>query len=579
MGVKGLLSHFGVSVTRSRHIFRGAKNGEDARLPLVFDEAMLFILLFHEWQKLSKCAGNSPGLGYRPSHGGWVTQFRAFAVAYLRCLVHKLGCILVWVRDGAVNSGVPYISGKRVDFLQWACSVVDDLIRGEGPSISSRSTAVDIAVELYLSKEEAVWKVADYAVSQAWLDAELGDECCIVEAPADRADAEAWRQGRRLAHQYKTSAFVVSSDTDMLIFGKKADGDAFEVGAVVLDLSDDYRFESKNLKHPGACSGTNAKKSTRGAKWSCDLSSDPNSLFFTYCTSTEVSRALQVKPSLLPLAAACLGNDYSPYDFTVALNSNLLSRHFEDPVVARAFKGLSASDSQERRRVSQLQQQRRVTRKEMCHYGEFCRRVECTRAHPGKGNMRCRAEGDAGGRGRCANPDCRYRHERPMAYCLDPSLLSDELGIVLTGNERATFDTWKEAVDTVDELKSEQNPDIGRSGSFGFGLKFSSRLRRRAFKKFSQWLSKDVCGILGNDVLDKLAENNSRRRNEGCDIDEARSNASIAGVPLANHGALIKKICGWIDGTTEEMESFVFAVTHYDLLPLDEEPAPVEVNA
>lgn len=473
MGIPGMLSYLNdkhdVFKRKSYRLQAKGGNGLEGDCRdgpcIIFDSAVLPLLIYREWERYSKRSGLEY-LGYMVERGGWETQFRAFAARFVKELATTYQCTVVWVLDGGVNKKPSARSDRIFETLNMDCAEADKMVECEQAGVASTCT-VAMTRELRRSSYE----FETYAVTQAIVDIAVGplaNEVLLIEAAANCTDGKVWRQAENLHNRFngERKTFIVSCDTDMLFFGDTSP----DIGVVLLQLGSTDERSSQN-------------RVSKGADWSCDVHGIVSSKFlrFTYCNIAEdiagAHGALGVEACALPVLATLLGSDLCAceadiYDFTVAVKSALLNKHFADPEVTKAFKTLNIKERHEqeaaRRRRKNGQSDIRG-----CKFGKNCRRPECALSHPKEGNMFCTRESE---NGRCLQPRCHFRHAKPIAFGIRPSFFQK---FRFPCPAQGVFDTWGQAVQALLEIQEEQkkeNHGVGINIRLGLDLECSGAL-------------------------------------------------------------------------------------------------------
>ena len=514
-------------------------------LGLVFDSRCLAELLLQEWAKLRR----AHPLRFDPARGGWVTQLRAFSGHYLKQLVEEYQCTIAWVRDAGVNDKPAMISQSIYEFIRSACPRTDHIIQNGQNALTCTTTNIISDFHSVEAKDDNFFLDAVDDVHQV-----LGSALLVINAPANSADAEVWRQARRMAAA-RRKTFIVSGDTDMFFF---ADISRSNIGVVLL--------------HGPAKTHETTEVEAVGEQWSCDLGGNTSSrcLRLKYCFVEDVASEFKVDVKYLPVLGACLGGDLGKHDgnyheFTVRLKAVLLQRHFKAPDVLEAFRKPNEGLLQELRAVREARTQARLS-SVSCVQGEFCSRASCEQVHPVKGNLRCQYEKRHGGR--CLNPSCRMRHTRPIGF----RIVASTLHSFFNGREslkfttfrkweeaardvsNITFHTWEGAVRAVSNIANEWKMvsyGIGPYMAPGVGLFFSKDHRRT--------------------ILRLTCELVSTRCKSWGEIDGKVDMKSCA-----------RDLCSWlnvISGCEGKImtQALIRAIKTYSHLPLNQPLAPVEV--
>ena len=499
---------------------------------LVFDSFALIELLLQEWAKLPR----AHPFRFDHTRGGQVTQLRAFYGHYLKQLVEDYQCTVTWVRDAGVNRKPAMIPQDVFDFVRNTCPLTDHVIRsGQTDCPHDPSTrTVDIVSELYLLEK----REEDFLLG-AVEDVRLGSSLLVIDAPANGADAEVWRQAQRMAATRET--FIVSVDTDMFFF---ADTSPSNVGIVLLYQQ---TYESYLPR---------SKVEAVGNQWSCDLRGNVSSRFLRlkFCYVEDVASECKVDAKYLPVLGACLGGDLGKHDgnyheFTVRLKAALLQRHFKNPAVVAAFRQPEEGLQQQLKAVAKARM-KRLLGNQTCNRGEFCRRASCERIHPAKGNLRCKYEEPR--EGKCPNPCCRMRHSRPIGFRVAASTVDR-----FEGHESlksTVFDTWEQAVQAASNMVNkwkQASHGIGPHMTPGAGLSFYDHFWSRILR-----------------LTCELVETHSKkwRRTKG-EVDMR---------------ACARDLCAWLEGVSGYGENgitqaLIRAIETYSPLPLDQPLPPVEV--
>ena len=553
----------GQGTIKKREFRQSAKAGQGTNLNvdeligpgLVFDSRTLIELLVEEWTKLPR----AHPLRFDHTRGGQATQFRAFCGPYLKQLVEEYQCKIAWVRDAGVNDKPVMIQNWIYEFVHGTCPLTDSAIMSgqtERPRterststiaqfkqtrktnqttpLYSYTSTVDIISDLYSLNMNG----EDFLLG-ALEDVHLGSSLLVINAPANSADAEVWRQAQRMAATRET--FIVSSDTDMFFF---ADTSRSNVGVVLLCQQ---KYESY-LPQP--------KVEALGEQWSCSLGGNVSSrsLRFKFCFVEDVANECNVDVKYLPVLGACLGGDLGMFDrnyheFTVRLKATLLQKHFKTPAVIAAFRKPEEGLRQELHAVAKARMQERLGN-QTCNFGEFCRRPSCQRIHPAERNLRCKHEELP--EGRCLDPCCRMRHTRPIGFRISERTVDRFEG--QASLKTTSFDTWEEAVQAVSNIVNEWKQLSHGTGPYippGGGLSFFKHHRRIIFRRTCELVSRHCRNWEGTD-----GEVNMR----ACARDLCAWLVNISG-------------CG-INGMTQAL---IRAIETYSPLPLEQPLPPVEV--
>lgn len=455
MGIPGMFEALeGKGVMKTR-MYRHEAQGQVGPC-IVFHDAILPQLILRDWRRQPTDSAASGPVGYCPSNGGRLTQFRAFCACYIKQLVQEYHCTIVWVRDGGVNDKLNTFSNEVCKTVSLGCVHSDSKL--ESTEYTANKGTLDVVSQTcwpmngFTSTDNSVLE----AIGKCGEGLLWGTSAWVVSAAGQCTDGEVWRQARKLVQRYgnERRTFLLSCDTEMLFFRQTPP----DVGVVLLPSA------GMHQKHPIS--------TVNGAEWAWDLIRDvascPKLLRLSYCTVTDdVAYALGVEPRLLPILAACLGGDLSAfdpsvYDMTVCIKSALVDMHFDHgSAVAQEFKSLAKEDIQARTVVSNMNTTSRTTW--ACPHGVHCHRPSCYYTHPSGGNMWCSDEEILSQQ--CCRPHCRFRHCAPMAFEVAPTALKS-LGVPVHFPGRAIFQTWGEAMEYLANIRDEH-----KSSHLGVGLR------------------------------------------------------------------------------------------------------------